>query len=313
MTQHADRRITSRDARAAGRAQRGQSMVETLIGLLTLAPLAAGIMLIGQYSHISMQTELAAREAAWAAADDPALARASLPPKAAESQALRTRTFALPGASIKTDSIVPNRFSDPVLYTFAGHGLLEPKHVTLTYSQTHARTLVDESVNLAGGVLNHLGHHFSLPPNANGLLTARVDARTDAVLGANGKVPPFLGSWAGTPIDYSAKTVLLADDWQAAGGGETLNGRSNGGAAGSRTVRRAIEPMVPSLWLPRSLRDMISVVAHVMGRIPLLNEVLTPGFDGYEPGRTAPDVVPTDKLVPYDYRGPGGGGGRHGP
>ena len=34
------------------RRQRGQSLVETLVGLLVLVPLAAGIMLIGQYSHI---------------------------------------------------------------------------------------------------------------------------------------------------------------------------------------------------------------------------------------------------------------------
>lgn len=279
--------------------QRGQSLIETLVGLIVLAPLAVGIMLIGQYSHLDVQTELAAREAAWAAAEDPALARKSLPVVRAEQQALRAREFATPASALRSAAPAPGQLADSMLTTYAGGSLLRPNDITLAYSQTGAPSVADEALQLVGAVTRLLPDS-GLPPNPNGLLTARVDARTEPLVGADGQAITLLGPWAANPLTFSAKTVLLADSWEAAGGGETLDGNNVTSSIGPRTVRQVISPLVPMDWF-RPLNRVSRIVTRVLGLVPLVGA----GLSGFQPGRTAPDVVPADKLVPYR---PAGGG-----
>lgn len=272
--------------------QQGQSLVEMAIALTVLIPLAVGVMLLGQFIHIKLQTQNAAREVAWAATVDPALATAVIPSKTTEEIQLRQHHFADADTAVRSGGSAPTGFPDPMLTTFAGRPLLNPADLTLkVYQQQASPSYLDQVISMLGNALSD-----TLPPNRQGLVTAEVHANTTKILSAGGAPLQFLGSLADKQLDFSAKTVLLADTWDAAGGGETLNGESAGGAYANRTVRAVIQPMVPSTWLG-SLSSVINGAAKLLGSIPLINDLLTPNMDHFEMGRTAPDVVPVDKLV----------------
>lgn len=277
--------------------QRGQSLVEMVIALTVLVPLAAGVMLLGQFIHIKLQTQNAAREAAWAATVDPALATAGIPSKTTEETQLRQHQFADADSALLSGGSAPAGFPDPMLTTFAGRPLLNPSDLTLKiYQQQASPSYLNAAINMLSNTLSQLGLNNDLPPNRQGLVTAEVYANTQKILSTDGSPLQFLGGLANKRMDISAKTVLLADTWDAAGGGETLNGQSAGGAYANRTVRAVIQPMVPSTWLG-SLSSVINGAAKLLGSIPLINDLLTPNMDHFEMGRTAPDVVPVDKLV----------------
>jgi hypothetical protein len=270
--------------------QQGQSLVEMAIALMVLVPLAASVMLLGQFIHIKLQTQSAAREAAWQATIDPTLAYSSLPALIVEQDRLRLHQFADAAIALQSNANVPSQFSDPMLTSFANMPLLKPKELTLAvYKQQPSPSYLDTLIGMVP----------SLPPNKKGLITAEVHAKTEQILGSSGNVLTFVGDWANRHLDFSAKTVLLADAWDASGSGESLNGAEAGGAYHNRSVRGVISPMVPTEWGGNGVSSMITDVATLLGNIPLIDEVLTPNFDHFEFGRAAPDVVPGDKLVNY--------------
>lgn len=272
--------------------QQGQSLVEMAISLTVLVPLALGVMLLGQFIHIKLQTQNAAREAAWAATVDPALAAGEIPKKTIEESRLRQHLFSYADAAITSGGSAPASFSDSMLTTFAGRSLLRPPDLTLNvYKQQASPSYLDQAINMLSKGLSS----NTLPPNRQGLVTAEVHANTQKILSSGGAPLKFLGSLANKKLNFSAKTVLLADTWDAAGGGEK-DGKSSGGAYPNRTVRAVIKPMVPSTWLD-GFSGAINGAAKLLGSIPLINELLTPNMDHFEMGRTAPDVVPADKLV----------------
>lgn len=274
--------------------QQGQSLVEMAIVLMVLVPLAVGVMLLGQFIHIKLQTQNAAREAAWQAAVDPALANSNLPSLAVEQNRLRLHQFADATKALQsgTGGGVPSQFADPMLTTFAGEPLLKPSELILAvYKQQSSPSYLDKLIGMVPSK--------SLPPNKRGLITAEVHAKTEQILNSNGGVLTFVGALANRHLDFSAKTVLLADAWDASGSGESLNGAEAGGAYHNRSVRSVISPMVPTEWVGKGVGSLIIGVAKVLGKIPLINDVLTPNFDHFEFGRAAPDVVPEDKLVNY--------------
>jgi hypothetical protein len=293
------------DARTVSRArprsghhrQRGQSLIEAAIALAVLVPLAAGVMLLGQFIHIKLQTQNAAREAAWAATVDPALATGGIPNTATEQPRLRQHTFADANRPLYSGGQGPAQFADPMLTTFAGNPLLKPGDLTLrVYQQQTSPSYLDQAINTIGRTLSQLHLNNTLPPNRQGLVTAEAHASTQTILSRAGRPLNFLGSLAGKRLDFSAKTVLLTDPWDAAGGGETLNGQAAGGAYTDRTVRGVIKPLVPTTWLS-GLGSGVRSVAGVLANIPLIGDVVFPNVDHFEMGRTAPDVVPVDKLV----------------
>lgn len=279
--------------------QRGQSLIEAAIALAVLVPLAAGAMLLGQFIHIKLQTQNAAREAAWAATVDPSLATGGIPNTATEQTRLRQHTFADANRPLYSGGPGPGpaQFADPMLTTFAGNPLLKPGNLTLrVYQQQASPSYLDQAINTIGGTLRQLRLNNTLPPNRQGLVTAEVHASTQTILSRAGRPLNFLGSLAGKRLDFSAKTVLLTDPWDATGGGETLNGQVAGGAYANRTVRGVIKPLVPATWLS-ALGSGVRSVAGVLAHIPLIGDVAFPNVDHFEMGRTAPDVVPVDKLV----------------
>lgn len=290
-----------RSVRARARHQRGQSLVEVIVAMLVLAPLAVGLMLIGQYIHIQQTTQAAAREAAWAATVDPALASQGLPTQTTEEARLREHQFASAQQAIKSNATVPSQYVDPMLTTYAGNALLKTNDLALnSYSQTSSPSIIDKAVDSIGNVVGKFGIGNSLPPNKQGLVTAQVTATSQQVLDSAGNPVSFLGTTATERFAFTSKTVLLADSWDAAGGGETLDGKAASSAYSNRTVRGVISPMVPSTWLGR-FGGIINGAVNILEHIPMLNQLmgLTSPASQFELGRTAPDVVPSDKLVPY--------------
>jgi hypothetical protein len=281
---------------AFGRSQRGQSLVEMAVACIVLVPLVAGVMLLGQYIHIKQQTQSAARAAAWAATVDPGMTQQHLPSNAVVQRDLRARQFADSKDKLRSDAAAPAKFGDAMLTTFAGRELLKPNNVALTvYKQEAAPSYLDKALGVVGKVTKSLGN---LPPNTQGLVTAEVHARSETITDTSGNPLTFLDPLDTHALDFSAKTVLLADAWDAAGGGEDRNGEGISGAS-NRTVRSVIRPLVPTALFGDKFDDIANKVIDILGKIPIINKIFTPGFDQFHLGRMAPDVVPADKLVPY--------------
>lgn len=291
--------MTKRPIRGIGTAsrQRGQSLVEMAVALIVLVPLAAGIAVLGQYIHIRQQAQAAARQAAWAATVDHSLSGKGLPDRDALQTRLRARIFGDPAAAIRSDDQAPDAFADTMLTSFAGSELVKPDDLQLTvYKQEAAPSYLDQGINMVGKVAGALG---TLPPNDQGLVTAQVSAKTQPLVDRDGDPLAFLDPLDTLRPSFSARTVLLADAWDAAGSGETAKGDAISGAS-PRAVRNVIRPLVPSSWLGNQSDKMINGVVNVLGKIPIVDQVFTPGLDEFRLGRTAPDVVPTDKLVKYE-------------
>lgn len=287
--------MTARMHRCFAHRQRGQSLIEMAVALIVLVPLAAGVTLLGQYIHIKQQTRSAARQAAWAATVDPALAKQGLPAQGTVERKLRAWQFADAHDRLTSRALAPAHFGDSLLTTFAGQELLKPRALSLTvYRQEASPSYLDKAMSGVAKVAKSLGN---LPPNTKGLVTAEAHARPEKITGSDGSPLGFLDPLDTMQLDFSARTVLLADTWDAAGAGENLKGEDTGGS--NRTVRHIIRPLVPTTWLGRSFDDVTSRVINVLGKIPLVDDIFTPGFDHFELGRTAPDAVPADKLTSY--------------
>jgi hypothetical protein len=281
---------------ALGRRQRGQSLVEMAIACIVLVPLGVGVTLLGQYIHIKQQAQSAARAAAWAATVDPGLVKESLPGKSGVATNLRMRQFADTSTAIGADDKTPSKFADPMLTTFAGRELLKPGGVTLSiYKQEKSSGYLEKAMGIVSAATDTLGN---LPPNGKGLVTAEVHVKPEKIIGGDGSALAFLDPMDKLQLDFSARTVLLADTWDAAGGGEK-DGKGISGAS-ERTVRHVIQGLVPTAALGDKFDSVASDVTGILGKIPIVNELFTPNLDKFRLGRMAPDVIPTDKLVKYE-------------
>ncbi len=268
------------------------------IALIVLVPLAAGVMLLGQYIHIKQQTQSAARAAAWEATVSRELAfQEGMPDQARVLGNLRARQFGESKAAIVGNTQDLQTLGDPMLTTFAGRELLKPSAVSLAvYAQESSHGYLDAALGKINAVAKTLGN---LPPNTQGLVTAEVHARSEPVTGSDGHPLAFLDPLDTRQLEFSAKTVLLADAWNAAGGGEDKDGKEVDGAS-NRVVRNVIRPLVPTNLLGDKVDDVISKVINVLGEIPIVDDLFTPGWKNFHLGRMAPDVVPADKLVKYE-------------
>ena len=283
------------------RRQHGQALVEAVVSLIVLVPLAAGITVLGQYLHIQQQTRAAARDAAWTAATAPRLRSNALPARDAMQTRLRARHFTELSERVRSDAPAPKVFGDPMLTTFAGRALLKPEALTLdVYRQDSEPGFLAAALDLLSSA-NPLGDPR---PNAEGLITAEVHVKPEKLLARDGDALRFLDPLDSMQLDFSAKTVLLADAWDAAGGGETRSGNDISGAS-KRTVRNVVETMSPAAALGNKDSPVDKILSGftkflaVLDAIPVIGDLFTAGLGDYKPGRTAPDVVPADRLVKY--------------
>lgn len=292
----AKQRIVRRQQCGSRYREEGQSLIEMAVALIVLVPLAAGVMLLGQYIHVKQQTQAAARQAAWAATVDRTLLSEQLPSRARVEQDLRVRQYGDGKDTLRSGANTPGKFSDAMLTTFAGKELLKPEAVTLqVYKQEGSPGYLDKGLAIVGKATKSLGN---LPPNTKGLVTAEVHAKPEVILGRDGSPLAYLDPLDTMKLDFSSRTVLLADAWDAAGGGEDRDGKGISGAS-NRTVRNVIRPLVPTSLVGDKFDDVTNNVMHLLGSIPFVNDIFTPGFNQFELGKMAPDVVPSDKLVKY--------------
>lgn len=292
----AKQRIVPRVRTGSRRRELGQSLIEMAVACIVLVPLAAGVMLLGQYIHVKQQTQAAARQAAWAATVDRTLLSEQLPGRDRVEQDLRARQYGDAKDKLRSGDATPGKFNDAMLTTFAGKELLKPNAVTLqVYKQEGSPGYLDKGLAIVGKATKTLGN---LPPNTKGLVTAEVHARPEVIVGTDGSPLAYLDPLDSMKLDFSAKTVLLADAWDAAGGGEDRDGWGINGAS-NRTVRNVIRPLVPTAMLGDKFDDITSGVIDLLGNIPGIDEIFTPGLNKFRLGKMAPDVVPSDKLVKY--------------
>jgi hypothetical protein len=276
--------------------EQGQSLIEMAVACIVLVPLAAGVMLLGQYIHVKQQTQAAARQAAWAATVDRTLLNEQLPGRSRVEQDLRLRQYGETKDKLRSGATVPPKFNDAMLTTFAGRELLKPHAVSLqVYKQESSPGYLDKGLAIVGKATKSLGN---LPPNTKGLVTAEVHAKPEVIVGSDGSPLAYLDPLDSMKLDFSSKTVLLADAWDAGGGGEDRDGKGVSGAS-NRTVRNVIRPLVPTSLVGDKFDDVTNDVMHLLGSIPFVNDLFTPGFNQFELGKMAPDVVPADKLVKY--------------
>ncbi|HEX7370637.1 MAG TPA: TadE/TadG family type IV pilus assembly protein [Rhodanobacteraceae bacterium] len=278
--------------------QRGQSLVEVCVACIALVPLAIGLIYIGQYIHIKHTVQQAAREAAW----DAAVARSTYekhePDSGQEQTRLRVRYYGAPATAIDVDPKAPKSFVDPLLLDYSGRQLLKPGKFTLAvYKNDKAPGLEGSIDSVFGSVTKWIskipgmsGGEF--PPDPNGYLMARVDAKT-----AKAKYFKPLDK---LNLDFHSQTVLLADAWNADGGGEAdlkdlSKVSANGAPITGRTVRNALPPS--AALLGGGFGHGIAKVFNFFGKIPIVNTFFPTG--GLNIGRAAPDVIPYDKLQPY--------------
>jgi hypothetical protein len=146
---------------------------------------------------------------------------------------------------------------------------------------------VNKLTKLAGG--------SGFPPDVNGLITAEVHAIPERATYSSGRAATFLNPLDTMSLDFYGRTVLLGDAWNANGPGENGNG---GNTKVLRSVRRTIGPLALANVIPSGVESFFNRVGRFLGALPLANKLITPGF-GPEFGRTAPDVVPSDRLQQY--------------
>jgi hypothetical protein len=282
------------------KSQRGQSLVEMAVACIALVPMFLGVMVLGQYIHLRQQTQAAARAAAWDATVSPAIVNKAgdLPAQNTELDRMRALQFGKPEATLKNIT-APTKLQDPMLTTFAGRELILANNVTLgTYTNTKSPALSQAALDAIGSITKVIGLG-GFPPDGSGLITAEAHARPEHLTDSSGRAFKLLDPLDSMDLDFYGRTVLLADTWNANGPGENSDGSSSNVP---RSVRNTITPLLPADWFGNTWNAGIKDIVGVLGAIPLVDRILTPGFKDLAPGKTAPDVVPSDKLVKYGTR-----------
>jgi hypothetical protein len=267
------------------------------IACIALVPLFIGVMFLGQYIHLRQQTQAAARTAAWDATVSPDIVNktGALPSAAAEQDRMRVLQFGKPEQTL-SNLTAPTELQDPMLTTFAGRNLVLTRNVSLgTYTNSQSPGALATALRPVGNVTKAVGLG-SFPPDGSGLVASEVHVKPEHLTDSSDRPLKFLDPLDTMDLDFSGRTVLLADAWNANGAGEDNDGK---GTNVLRSVRSTIRPLVLTDVIGDNWDDGISNAVHVLGELPLMDQLITPGFKNMTLGKTAPDVVPSDKLVRY--------------
>lgn len=290
--------MNRRTVRARHGSQAGQSLVEVCVACIALVPLVIGLVYVGQYIHIKHTVQQSAREAAWDAAVAPSTYKVATPDASAEQTSLRARYFGDPKSSIQADPPEPSGFSDSLLVDYSGQRLLQPGQLTLSQYDNSQTPGIEGSVDAVIGKITSAVSKIPMldggefPPDPEGYLTARVDAKTSKA--------KYFDPLDKLDLDFRSQTVLLADAWNADGAGEKDTDDKSDIYYGSSPIHKRVvrEAMPPSAALLNgSLSGGIAGALNFVGSIPILNDFFP--TKGLNIGRAAPDVVPYDKLKPY--------------
>lgn len=270
---------------------------------IVLVPLVIGLVYAGQYIHLKQTIQQAAREAAWDAAVAPSTYKKDNPDTAVEETRLQARYFAKAGDTVNTSASAPGSFHDPLLLDYSGRTLLKPDKLTLeVYSNNSTPGFEGKLTKWAGDVSNFIskvpgvvGGHF--PPDNNGYLLAKVNADTEKA--------KYFKPLDSLDLHFHAQTALLADAWNADGPGLKDNEKSyediySKSPIPDRTVVMALPPS--AAMMGNSVLQGITGALNKVEDIPILGDLMKMFFplQGLEFGKAAIDVVPYDKLQPYE-------------
>ena len=277
--------------------QLGQSLVEMAIACLVLVPMFLLVSLLGQYIHVRQQVQASARVAAWDAAAAPQITAhtGGLPAQAHEQDRMRIHQFGTVDTKLVSQPTSPEKLTDPMLTTFAGRDLVLARSVTLdVYKSDSSPAPLSSVLDKIGSLASGIGLD-GMPPNKRGLITAEVSAKPEHIKARDGSEIKAVGPLGSLDLTFHGRTVLLADAWDARGPGEDARGHGKNDIV--RTVRHTIKPLAPFTAIPDSWSARFETFMNVISNIPLMGTMF--GMKNFVIGKTAPDVVPADKLVRY--------------
>ncbi|MBB1088708.1 hypothetical protein H4F99_09420 [Lysobacter sp. SG-8] len=261
---------------------------------VVLVPLFLLIPMLAKYAHMRQVAQQATRAAAWeATAVDAYDWDSSLKSSAWRSRQrnlLVDRHFALAETRIlstpeqaQQDAGVPAA----MMNTFSDQPLLKRNGISLEPFGNDAGGPLSGFLEGAGGLLDSLPGS-SVPPNSDGLVTARMVVTPENLKASDGSAATFVAPFDSLDLSIESRHVLLADTWGASG-----SGLIDAGSRNSRRVKDQLAgPLVPSSWL--------SGVTDVLEKIEFMEKVPLVGVPfRIRPGYMEPDIVPRDRLQEY--------------
>jgi hypothetical protein len=264
--------------RAGALRQRGQAMVELIVGAMLLVPLFIGIVILARYIDIKSTTVQASRYAAFERATN--LGRFS---DAELERKMRERLFTLSDAPVRSSDGLGNgdawRNENPNFMDHSSRAnrlIARPADVTLRTSEASAPgaagTGAEAVANAIDGIGRVTGSRFDV--NRRAFYTGTVSVKL-ANLSA---LPAPLNN---LDLTLSDRTTLLGDTWHA---------------GSPAAVAQRTGALVPS----RLFEPVNRLLRPVRGAL----SIFEPAFEELCLGQIDPEIVPNDRL------GPAGSGDR---
>jgi hypothetical protein len=258
--------------RVGARRERGQAMVEFVVGTILLVPLFIGIVLIARYLDIKATTVQASRYAAFERATN--LGRSS---DIELERKMRERLFTVSDAPVRSSDGLGNgdswRNENPNWMDHSARAtrlIARPADVTLRTSEASAPGAAGTGAEAVANAIDSIGRvtgsRFDV--NRRAFYTATVSVKL-ANLTA---LPAPLDNLNLTLTD---RTTLLGDTWHA---------------AGPAAVAQRTGALVPArLFTPFS--DLLRPVRGALS-------IFEPAFEDLCLGQIDPEIVPLDRLGP---------------
>jgi hypothetical protein len=273
---------------ASPRLQRGQALAEMAILAAVLVPMFLLIPILGKYAHTNQTTQQAARAAAWEATVAHDYEWNSLNDAAwreKQRKLVLDRHFgdALdPIRSEPLDAAADAKVGNVMMNTFSDQALVQRNNVSLSPFKNEDAGLISSVLDNVGGFLESLPGDF--PPNKNGLVTAELVVNPENLKTKEGDAVTYLRPFDNINLEFRSQHVLLADAWGAAGSGLTSTRK--------RSVHNQVKTLVPASYF--------GDLSGVMEDLDFLESVPLVGVPTrLRPGYIQPDIVPKDRLQPY--------------
>ena len=256
------------------RRQSGQSLVELAVLAVVLVPLFLLVPMVGKYIDVKQTSLQAARYAAW----ERTVWYPQTPPytyaegaavkgDAQLQEEVRHRLFTDTRAAITAQDGQPGQGGggpNPLWVGPAGHQLIPYGNVAAQTRDNAAPGSMYTIVRGTAAAARMWGGNLNL--NTGGLYRADVHVAVNNL----GRIDPFTR----LNLQYHAYNVILTDAWNA---------------GGPEAVKNTVKQMLPSQVLNNPLAN------HVIKALGYI----APELKGFKPGYVRPDVIPPDRLGPY--------------
>lgn len=259
--------------------QRGQATTEFLIGAIAIVPILLMIPLLGKVSDVNHTAIEASRYAAWETTVATPAAK-SVEVLTSETQ---RRFFEHPDLFIQTGQTPTGSNSDrnPLWTAGAESRLVTSSTQSIGLSLTReeepggvARTISD-GLTLMAGIPGLFKDDLKFDVEKHGLVTARIGVD----VAANGfGFEAVQGCSAAATSSFSCvarQNVILTDAWDAA-------------------TKEEVDARTKA-FVPAAIFEDLTKITDVVGHVPFIKE-----WGRIEPGYVDSDVVPEDRLGPYE-------------